>query len=111
MTTFSYYPDYGASANREPKAKVVQFGDGYSQRQADGINTNPETWNLQFSNRSTTEGNAIDTFLTDLGGVTSFTWTPPGGSSGSYICRSWQKAYVQGNLITITATFTQVFEA
>ncbi|MBL0319635.1 MAG: phage tail protein [Alphaproteobacteria bacterium] len=111
MPTFTYAPDYGATARREPRTKSVRFGDGYEQRQSDGINTNPEIWDLNFTNWSETDGNAIDDFLAARGSIESFDWTPPGGSAGKFVCRNWSKSYVIGNLISISATFEQVFEA
>lgn len=111
MVTFTYAPDYGATARRQPRVKTVKFGDGYEFRQAESINNLPEIWDLTFSNMSETDGNAIDDFLIARNGQSNFDWTPPGGSEGKYICRDWGKTYAKGNRITINATFEQVFEA
>ena len=53
----------------------------------------------------------IESFLDARGGVESFDFTPPGDSSGKYICRNWSKSIPYLNRATIQATFEQVFEA
>jgi phage-related protein len=111
MATFSYAPDYGAAKSQAPSVQAVQFGDGYEARYAYGLNTNPATWDLQFSLRDSTEGPAIDAFLTDKGGVTPFSWTPPGASSAiNVICKEWTFAQPSPLKYTITAKFKQVFD-
>lgn len=111
VETFSYAPNYDANADRQPTIKEAAFGDGYEQRQADGINALKEVWNLEFTNRSLTEGNAIDDFLKARGGVEAFYWTPPDGTQGLYVCKQWNRSKRLGNVITISAQFKQVFEA
>ena len=111
MPTFSYAPDYSAQVSIRPRVRTAKFGDGYEQRQADGINTKPQSWSLTFANRSNTDAAAIMTFLDARGGVEAFDWVPP-DSAGTVkaICREWQKTMNRFNLNTITATFEQVFE-
>lgn len=110
MATFTYLPDYGASKKIRPQVQSVKFGDGYEARNAFGLNTNPQEWDLKFSSRNTTDTDAIDAFLLDKGGVTAFAWTPPGGSSLNFICREWSRSVDHAGIYTISATFTQVFE-
>ena len=112
MSVFSWIPDYGSLEQHRPRVRVAQFGDGYQQRSADGINTDAATWNLTFSNRSDSEASAIKTFLAARAGLEAFDWTPPGGLSAlKWICSTWQSTPVNFGATTITATFTQVFEA
>lgn len=112
MPTFTYAPSYGAAATRKPRVKAIRFGDGYEQRQTDGINRRPEIWDLQFINRSTTDAAAIDAFLATQGGADYFLWTPPvsGAVEGKYICREWSRNVGAGNVESITARFEQVFD-
>ena len=111
MTTFTYTPDFGATKKLQPKINAISFGDGYEQRARNGLNTNPQTWDLSFSNRTDTEAEAIDAFLTARGGVESFDWTPYNESAGKYICKEWSKSIDGFNRNAIQATFIQVFEA
>lgn len=110
MATFTYTPDFGATKKNKPSVKVAKFGDGYEQRLAYGVNTNPQEWSLSFANRTDTEASAIDAFLTARGAVESFDWTPYGGTAGKYVCREWSRSLDSYNRNTIQATFIQVFE-
>lgn len=111
MATFAWLPSYPASVDRAPRVKTAKFGDGYEQRQADGINNNLAVWNLTFANRDATEASAIDDFLNARGGVERFDWTDPDGVAGKYICRKWSKGFPFGTIRTITAIFEQMAEA
>ena len=110
MATFTWVPDYSAKLTMKPRVRSVQFGDGYMQRSADGINTNPRAPALQFSNRTDSEADAIIAFLDSRGGVESFDYTPPGGAAGKYICQEYDRTQVSYNVATVTASFKQVFE-
>lgn len=110
MATFTYVPDFGASQTKRPRVNAIRFSDGYEQRTAYGINTNPQEWNLTFTLRDDTEADAIDAFLTARGGVEPFDWTPPGSMSRKFICREWTKTLDRNNLNTVSAKFEQVFD-
>lgn len=110
MATFTYTPDFGAAFEAKPNVRVTKFGDGYEQRQANGINTQPKNWNLRFSIRTDAEADAIEAFLVSQAAVSSFDWTDINGASGKYVCRAWNRVKERFNLNTITATFEQVFE-
>lgn len=111
MPTFSYAPDYSAQVTNRPRVRVAKFGDGYEQRQADGLNPQPASWSLTFANRSNADINAIHSFLSARGGFESFDWVPPDSTASiKVVCREWQKTLNRYNLNTISATFEQVFE-
>jgi phage-related protein len=110
MATFTTIPDYGAECEESPNVRVTKFGDGYEQRQANGINSMRKVWGLTFSQRSDVEKGVILTFLRDHNGVTSFDWVDPDGISGKYVCRKWKPTKTRFNLNSVTATFEQVFE-
>lgn len=108
MATFTWNPDSGADEQHEPSARRVKFGDGYEQRSANGLNPDMASLDgLTFSGRSAAESAAIETFLRAQGSVTSFNWTPPGGTQGIYVCSKWSKKWVS-SLVVITASFYQV---
>lgn len=122
IQTFTWAPDFQSTGEYQPNVKVNSFGDGYEQRVAFGINTNPSKWTLYFTNRTDSEAIAIDAFLQAAGGVASFLWTPPGeGLAKKFVCRKWTKAPTAGNGVktggvmafiwTINATFDEVYEA
>jgi len=111
MTTFTVTPDFGAKAAYKPRVRRVAFGDGYEQRQADGINTQPATWDLQFQSRTDTETATIIDFLEARGAVQAFDWTPPNEASAiRVVCREWSKSVDRANLNMVSAQFIEVFE-
>lgn len=111
MATFTYTPDFGAQVQIKPRVRTIAFGDGYEQRQGDGINTQPQVWSLQWQNRDNTETSGIKSFLAARAGVEAFDWTPPNEVTAiKVVCRDWTVTSVRFNLNNVNATFTQVFE-
>jgi len=108
MTTFSVEPTYGAQVKKAPKVRLSVFGDGYQQRVGDGINRTARVWTLNFvGDKSAID--AIDLFLATEDGITSFTWTPPTGAVGKWLCSEWNNAIIEYNHWTLNATFSEVF--
>jgi len=111
MATFTYTPSFSADLEESPTVQRIQFGDGYEQRVAFGINTQSKKWSLQFNNRTDTERDNILSFLRARGAVESFDWTDPNGYAGKWICSEWRTSQESYNFNNVTATFRQVFEA
>lgn len=111
MATFTYTPDYPAQVEYRPRVRVAQFGDGYQQRVADGINTAMDAWSLTFTVRTDTEASAIRDFLAARGGYEAFDWTPPNESTAiRVVCREWSRAFDHTNKNTVTARFERTYE-
>lgn len=108
MSTFLFSPVYAVSQSVEPRVRKVQFGDGYMQRAADGINTHVRIWNLNFKGIES-EIDDIEAFLQSEGGSASFDWTPPTGTAGKWICPAWNRSLNNYNDHTITTQFIEVF--
>lgn len=109
MATFNIAPDFASQLTETPRVLSSSFGDGYQQRVGDGINIRPQVWNLKFSVRTNAERDAILAFLRAENGITSFDWTPPGGSAGKYLCSEWSWTPDNAATNTVIATFRQVF--
>lgn len=111
MATFTWVPSRGFSSDYKPRILEATFGDGYSQRVPDGINTNLGKWNLQFRNINLATADTILAFLDARNGTEAFTWTPPGkGQSVSVICKEYGEVYTASIARTIQAKFEQVPE-
>ncbi len=110
MATFTWTPSVGANLSMRPTVRRVAFGDGYEQRLAFGINTQPQVWSLEFRGRTGTEASAIDAFLRARGAVQAFDWTPPGGTAGKFVCEEWSRSVDEPNVETVRVTFKQVFD-
>ncbi len=112
MTTFTWCPSDSWEAESEPRVKGFKLGDGYEQREPDGINPISEIWNVVFEGRLLAEIDDIEAFFVSCGGVASFDWTPPRtGIEKKFICRSWKRSKVSPDRDTITTMFEQVHDA
>ena len=76
-TSFYWTPNYSTTADINQRKVEMSFGDGYTQRMRDGINTNPLNFNLVFDNRSDAEAAAILHFIEQKGGVDNFVYNSP----------------------------------
>ena len=116
LTSTVRRPDKMMSASSTPNIIETNFGDGYQQRIAKGINNLQQTYGVSFDNRTKEEIDDITAFFTNKGGVTKFDFTiPDSNNSGEttikVICPSWSQAYTTGDYYGCSATFTRVYES
>jgi phage-related protein len=107
--TFTWKPlrdPVGTVALRVLKA---QFGDGYQQTAADGINNKTQSWPLQFRGKAV-KVTPIRDFLDARQGYQSFFWTPPLGVQGYYRCTDYTLRPLGAGNYELTATFEQAFQ-
>ena len=109
MSTFTWKPSWGAKLSVKPSVMSAKFGDGYEQRVADGINSQPRIWSLTFTS-PVSEIDAIEAFISLAGAVSSFDWTPPTGAAGKFVCDQWERDVVAPAVHSFMATFREVFE-
>ena len=107
MATFIWTHDWDASLDEEPKDNRAEFGDGYTQVVAAGINNNPRKWSLTFNNRPMPEVDAIVTFL--RANYQGFDWTDPDGNAGRWECKNWRSVRQKALMKSLTAIFEEVF--
>ena len=104
MATFpSIEPSYGLQKQSSPKINIVQFADGFQQRQLVGIaaHKNPKIYNLAWNNITETDSDTIEYFLNERAlDQASFTYTPPNEPL------SKTGTYSQSGTTTITITIT-----
>lgn len=107
--TFTWVPTVaGLSGDATLKVRRAQFGDGYDQRVADGLNNRSSTYQLQFIRDAATIS-AILAFLDAHAGATAFYWTPLLRPQSLFTCEKYSEPVKDGNAYTITATFDQTF--
>lgn len=109
-------PDRSLTKTTTPKVRVSIFGDGYSQRIAQGINSLDQSFSVAFQNRTKAEIDDISTFLDTVKGVTAFNFTYPDTNSGGnevtikVICTTYSTTYANSDFYNLTATFDRVYE-
>lgn len=109
MSDFTWVPDYGLEVQEKEKVLEAKFGDGYSQRAPDGINSIDQTFRLKFT-RSPAVIDAIRSFLRSKKGSISFTWTPPGDTEIRVICKEFNRTHQDYGNHVLTCTFERVYE-
>lgn len=115
MTTPTFTPARapsigGVQKDIQYKIREAEFGDGYSQRAADGINNKRVTFQLQWKALNKTHADAIEAFLDARRGVQAFYYTVPDDVQRKYICKNFNRPQAHGKADSISATFVQVFD-
>ena len=85
ITDSKILPDRTLSRESTPLVKVANFGDGYQQRAADGLNSLGEIFQVTFNNREKSIADDIVAFFAANKGVTSFGFTYPDTNSTSSV--------------------------
>jgi phage-related protein len=101
------------SSGKKTSSRIIeaQFGDGYTQRAGDGINTVVDTWNLEWNCLDSTSYLEMVNFLKARGGYESFTFIPPGESSSKkFTCKEWSTSHPGNSKYILTADFLEVFD-
>lgn len=99
-----------SSGGVEYRILEVQYGNGYSQRAADGINNAVESWDVSWENIHVADFNTISAAFDTAKGADYFTWTPPGSATQKrFVVKSFSKQAMSGDIYTISASLKQVF--
>ena len=78
-----FTPDKTLARNQAPRVRRQQFGDGYEQRLAEGINNVVESFQVSFVNKPKIDADDLAAFFETQGGVTAFDFTYPDTNSTS----------------------------
>lgn len=106
---FIWTPSYNTKINFVPKVITIQYGDGYTQRIADGINNNLMTIPISFKNRDFPEMAAIAHFLHARNGYESFLFYPPApfNKLKRFVCENFGPSFEFYNNTTIDTEFKE----
>ena len=92
----------------------AQFGDGYSQRAADGLNSKVDTWSITWEHLSSSDKDTVIAVLDTVGGWDYLTWTPFGESTQKkFILKdgNYSVSYIEGGAwFNISTSLVQVFD-
>ena len=109
LEVFTWRPINQSAPTTRAHVLTAQFGDGYKQEAADGINHIRQSWTMQFVG-SLAEIMAIEEFLIRHGGYRAFLWTSPDGVERAYKAREWSATPQGGPVWTLQTTFEQDFK-
>lgn len=108
--TFTWRVERSVTPTVEYRVVETQFGDGYKQTSADGINTKNEQYAIT-THASASVAKLIRKFFDDHKGVRSFFWTPPLGELTLYTCKDPNFMQLAPDLYSITGTFVRTFSS
>ena len=106
--------DKGFTRQSTPKIHMADFGDGYTQRIADGIYNLQQTMEVSFSTRPKAEIDDLVAFFESLGGVNKFEMTiddTNGAETIKVLCQQWSQTWAFDNFYSLSATFIRCYEA
>lgn len=104
-------PSYSSSGTTDYKILEADFGDGYSQRAADGLNSKKISWSLTWENRPDTDVSTLADFLNDKLGYEAFLWTAPDETTErKWIARTLDITPVAAGFSTLRTAFEEVFD-
>ncbi len=104
-------PTVNSQASYQPRIIRVDFGNGYSLRAGDGINTIPFKGSLEFDLLDDDEYEDIKALLVARGGYEAFYYTLPGESTQKkFIAVSWDRKYGEAGLNAISIKMEEVFD-
>lgn len=113
MVTFSppQNPSYGLSTDTQARIIEAKFGDGYSQRAGDGLNSVDEVVNVVWNQLTEVDAQTIVDFFKARAGFESFDWTPPKElTAKKYIVQAWKRSKPRFGQDSVTAAFRQVHD-
>lgn len=105
-------PSQDSSLVKQPNVLSISFGDGYSQRAAQGINNNPAKFDWSWSGLDQTDADAIFNFFEARAGHEAFYYTPPFEiTARKFICTNYSKMFSEGvGFFGLRASFLEVFD-
>lgn len=113
MPTFTppIAPSPSTSTAHAPTVNSINYGDGYRQASARGINADRRRVTLVWSTLTHTNADTIETFFAGLGGYQNFDYQVPGQSAQlRWVCATWTRSEVSDLISAITAELTQVYD-
>lgn len=104
--TFAWQHRAAPTGSIKHRTLSASFGDGYTQRAGDGVNTQAAEWPLEFvGSKAFIE--PIATFLDTHGGFRAFNWIPPFGQVSKFVAADGYTVTSNGGVLTLAVTFTQ----
>ena len=116
LTSTQRVPDKGLNSSNTPRTFTVEFGDGYEQRVANGINALSQSFSVSFDTRPKEEIDDIIAFFVNKAGVTAFSFTyadsnNSGETTIKVVCEDWSQSWDYDNFYSASATFRKVYES
>ncbi len=106
--TFTWCPTTSSSAVANTVVRRSQFGDGYAQSAADGINAIRRTWSVEFVVKESVALSILSFLDSNVG--KSFIWNAPLIGNAFFYCDTYSSSPSGNSVWTISATFEQTYQ-
>ena len=112
-------PSLGLSRSVSFAIRQAEFGDGYTQRVVDGLNTRRSSWSVQWLNLSTEDTIKAANFLDERAGAGAFEFNPLNAGPDKIVgddywtkvhCNEYSLSPKNADLYDVSCTFTKVFD-
>lgn len=105
---FTWCARNSSQAQSTASVRRAQFGDGYAQSSANGINSVRRTWTLEFVYKESDMA-LIIAFLNSHVGK-SFEWDEPFFGTSLFYCDEYDYSDQGAGVYSLSATFEQTFQ-
>lgn len=105
---FTWRPKIQVPGDVQFAVLQAQFGDGYIQTAADGINNRRQSWNLTFVGKRAVIA-AIQTFLNRHAGFKPFEWTPKDHAAALFDVAGYRITDMHNGVWSLQAEFRERF--
>jgi phage-related protein len=104
-------PTYQTSTGEKPRVLRAEFGDGYSQRTIDGLNSLKVEGTLNFDGLTVEQADDIIDFCRARNGSEAFYFTlPREDDPRKFICTDWKRVYQAPLHDGVIMTIEEVFD-
>ena len=101
----------GSSKSTSANVNTAQFGDGYSQRARNGLNSIVRTLSLSWEYLTFDQAQELDAFFESHGGDQAFLYRVEGDDTQRmWTCNSWKNGYDGGQAGSYAATLVEAFD-
>lgn len=108
--TLIYSPLVSSTGKADFRVRELQFGDGYSQRAPDGINTDLRTYSLEFRGRADYV-QEVSNFFTRHKGVKAFKWKPQDRDNERlFTCKSMKTVFITPKVRSLAVEIREVLQ-
>ncbi len=114
-TGFAFIPAYQTKADINNNTITAQMGDGYSQRQPNGLNSYNQAMNFVYTSRSPKELRAATNFVENAAGASAFEVLMPLSAistnpNAKYVASSINYTVDSWNLVSYSISLNRVFD-
>jgi phage-related protein len=105
-------PQLGTSRATDQTVLNADFGDGYEQVTADGLNSIRDTLPLMWNALTSADADLVEAFWRSVGRATAFWFTPPSKSTPAKyrFTDKINRDQIDGGIERVTTTIRQAFD-